>query len=57
METGPNCTICAIVEAENEEKVWEQVRVYWPEAKESFCNEVDSDWRPDSERFPPKEKD
>lgn len=50
------CTICALVEAPTETRAWRHVREYWPEAKESSCQEVEPGWRPSPDRFPPKKK-
>jgi len=46
------CTICAIVDAVDEDAVWAEVRKYWPEAVQSFCEETEPSWRPDPGRFP-----
>ena len=50
-ETGPNCTICALVDAPSEEEAWARVREYWPEAVPDFAHVKPDDWRP-GDRFP-----
>ena len=46
----PCFSICAVIDAESEEKAWEIVLEYWPEAVERFCNEKPGDWLP-GDRF------
>jgi hypothetical protein len=43
-------TICATIEAINEEDVWDQVASAWPNYKYRFCNVKEDDFKP-GDRF------
>jgi hypothetical protein len=49
-KNDPCNTICAIIDAKNEEEVWKRVREYWPEAEERFIEEKDPNYLP-GDRF------
>lgn len=48
----PCFSICAVIDAENEELAYEEAKEYWPELEERFCNPRPNEWMPDSSRFP-----
>lgn len=47
-----DCTICAVIEAENEVSVWEIVSQYFTDFLERFCEPKPDDWEPPLPRFP-----
>jgi len=48
-----DCTICAVIDAESEEKVWEVVKKHFPDYLERFIKEKEPDYQPRADRFPP----
>jgi hypothetical protein len=54
----PSAINCAIVDADDERAAWAQIvdPTRWPEAEESFIELRPSDWRPNADRFPPKDR-
>lgn len=38
--------ICAVIDAESEEEIWEVVRKYFPDMDERFCELKDFDFKP-----------
>ncbi len=44
-------SICAVIDAENEEQIWEVVGKHFPDYESRFCNHKESDWQP-GDRFP-----
>ena len=49
-----DCNICAVIDAESEQEVWEMINNHFPDYKERFIEEKDLDWEPNSVRFPKK---
>ena len=43
-------TACALVEAESVDQIWEVVGKFFPDYRERFCEERESDWTP-NDRF------
>lgn len=43
-------TYCADIGAETEDEVWEAIAKYYPDYRQRFISETDSDWIP-SDRF------
>ncbi len=41
-----DCTICASIDANNEEDVWKLVSKHFPDYNQRFINRVDNDWAP-----------
>lgn len=41
-----DCTICAVIQAENEEEVWNSVAKHFPDYQTRFIIEKDSNWIP-----------
>ena len=55
-ESETHFTMCAVVDAEDEEKLRAAVAKSWPNMGDTrFCEEKPNDWRP-GDRFPWKEK-
>lgn len=50
------CTVCAIVDSTDDVSARREVLKYWPEARFDEVLEKAPDWRPASDRFPPKRK-
>ena len=46
-----DCTICALIEAEDTKDIWELVEKHFPDYQERFCDECEADWIPNN-RFP-----
>ena len=44
-------SICAVIDAESPEQVWQAVKKYFPDYEERFCNPVEADYVP-GDRFP-----
>lgn len=45
-----DCSICAVIDAESEDDIWELVAKHFPDYQHRFCDEVASDFKP-SDRF------
>ena len=41
-------SLCAVVDAENEDAVWGNIRQYFPDCEPRFCDRVDADWTPNT---------
>lgn len=57
-ESETHSSICALVQADNEEEAKLAVIVDWPESKDAewrFLQEKDAKWVPPADRFPPKD--
>jgi len=46
-----DCTICAVIDAESEEEIWESVKKHFPDYEERFIKEREPDYVP-GDRFP-----
>jgi len=46
-----DCSICALVEANDEDEIWKSVKKYFPDYEERFCKEVKDNYKP-NDRFP-----
>lgn len=44
-------SLCAVIDAENEEQIWQAIHKYFPDYEERFCELVEKDFEP-SDRFP-----
>lgn len=51
-EQAPTCTICAVVDATDEDAALARVREFWPEAELRFCEAREPGWTPNGGRFP-----
>ena len=50
-KTGKDdCSLCAVIDAENEAEIWKSIHKHFPDNVPRFCNEVEKDYKP-SERF------
>ena len=47
-------TVCAIIDAESEEGAKARVQEQWEPSSWRFCNEVEANWTPPADRFPPR---
>lgn len=47
------CSLCAIIDAEDENTVEAMIRKHYPDYQMRFCQPKASDWQPASDRFPP----
>ena len=45
------CSICAVIDAENEDDIWKSVAKHFPDYEERFCELRDQDFVP-GDRFP-----
>jgi hypothetical protein len=45
-------TLCAVVDAESEEKAEEAVKKFWKPQSWRFCDVREDNWRPPKDRFP-----
>ncbi len=45
------CAICAVIDAEREDEIWEAVHKHFPDCEERFCEQKDDDFCP-GDRFP-----
>lgn len=43
-----DCSICAVIDSENEDDVWELVLKHFPDYKPRFCEIRDSDFQPNN---------
>lgn len=51
-ESDDASILCAVVDAENEDKVWESIEIDWPGSRQiRFCEIRKSDYKP-GDRFP-----
>lgn len=46
-----DCTICAVIDANSEDEIWDSVHKHFPDYEERFINEVEPDYEP-GDRFP-----
>ena len=45
------CSLCAVIDAEDDLAVWNLVKAHFPDYKERFCDPRADDWQPGG-RFP-----
>ena len=45
------CSMCAVIESDSKDEIWEVVEKYYPDYEERFCEERESDFVP-GDRFP-----
>ena len=45
-----DCTICAVIDSEDEDSIWELIGKHFPDYEERFIDERSLDWNP-GERF------
>jgi hypothetical protein len=45
-----DCSICAVIDAENTEDIWYAIQKYFPDFEMRFCDEQESDFTP-GDRF------
>ena len=43
-----DCSICAVIDAENEDEVWKLVAIHFPDYDQRFCDEREKDFNPGS---------
>lgn len=44
-------SLCAVIDAESEQQIWDAVKKHFPDYEERFCNAVEADFTPNN-RFP-----
>ncbi len=50
---GPEQSLCAVIDAENETVVWQGLKSWFPDLEKRFCREtLTTDWSPPEDRFP-----
>ena len=45
------CSMCAVIDSESEDRIWEVVEKHYPDYEERFCEERESNFEP-GDRFP-----
>jgi hypothetical protein len=48
----PSQSVCAVIDAESKEAVWQQVGEYFPDNEHRFALKQADDWEPPKDRFP-----